>query len=837
MLPVKAGTKKLSDESKGKLDLFHKRFCEGDNRALYGLQHIVYACHASFPLILSPELANLIWLNFNAYTSGDVLQKIEEVVVSDFLLSPLVRPVANRQYEVIPELRTYFLYLLKDSRWFNLFGIESFGDKRLSELAEFLKQYLQDPKAKRENNASGFRELNQWAADAWLDPDRLAIQMANSLKELLPADNSTRENEWGQLRLNIMAERLGRQIDLNIHSKEADGVRLFVNFQKYSRANAARLVDRSRPDLYSFYDEVDTDFIEKNVTDKRAVRLPIQPGIGQRLFRKKNNVQRILPLVIRLDELGNFSSGLQGHEGFDIILNYLRSNPAFEISDPVLQLSGQKKTRVEMTEAINTVFQHANDEDIVLVYSTDSGKKRSPYAKTSSLKEPGTFVNHSVIHARLKEGKGNKLCQTVLILDTQTTENDIWVNAGDVQITLRQSQQSTFHLLTTILQLSEYKITYRDLQNCLRENAATDNGVSFIMAPGDQWNNHFLTKNRKQRSDAVYPVIFNGQEEAWQAIDEDFNPIPLNLNTHAFTYEGVPVEDVYGEVFTGYGDLRFGGITSGLHRDRLYMVKPNKDWLSVQLTGAALFNNPHEFAGSLSELFQKIPAGVYTKWGGFNLDEQFNENASAKMMEQKRENTLGIHPFRTVDNGDVFYGVFFNDVRKQGNTQFSWQVEGITELGESLQKFNRYQYVMELERPSAASGYLDYVAFSVTYLCQWVNKDGSPSGEAYHSELPVNELAVVVENGQVAIKPLELQIESMEDVELFYSVYLLATDMSITRLTKETVNKINPHELIRQSFQLDPALLELFSLGGSAHLKVLFSLAPVIVDLSQTGIK
>ncbi|HEY6901242.1 MAG TPA: hypothetical protein VI233_11385, partial [Puia sp.] len=160
MLPVKAGDQRLSDGARQKLELFYRLFCEGENRARYGLGHIVFACHASFPLLLSPELANLIWLNFGNYASRrgkaasgggtaasdpgatPAQQKIDPVTVTDFLLSPLVRPVANRQYEIIPELRSYFLYLLKDSRWFNLFGIQPFGEDRLNELANFTLLYL-----------------------------------------------------------------------------------------------------------------------------------------------------------------------------------------------------------------------------------------------------------------------------------------------------------------------------------------------------------------------------------------------------------------------------------------------------------------------------------------------------------------------------------------------------------------------------------------------------------------------------------------------------------------------------------------------------------------------
>ena len=240
MLPINAGTLYLSKTSSEMLDQFFYRYCSV-NRDDIRLGHLIYACHASFPLLLSPDLANLIWLNFKNYNANNSIQTIDRIAVSDFLLSPLVRPVAGKQYEVVPEIRSYLLYLLKDSRWFNAYGVAEFKTDRLQNLANFLRQYLSDRKSQKENNATGFREVNEWAALAYLDPDALALRIAEALKKSM-----VKQNEIGQLRLNVLMDRVGQQYELDIHDKQNEKPELFINLHKIGNANRLRIFGKAR---------------------------------------------------------------------------------------------------------------------------------------------------------------------------------------------------------------------------------------------------------------------------------------------------------------------------------------------------------------------------------------------------------------------------------------------------------------------------------------------------------------------------------------------------------------------------------------------------------------
>ena len=79
MLPPMIGQIPLSKGSKEKLEFFYERFCEGKARKTYGLGHLIYACHAAFPLLLSPQLANLIWLNFRNYRTEGGNNRINQI--------------------------------------------------------------------------------------------------------------------------------------------------------------------------------------------------------------------------------------------------------------------------------------------------------------------------------------------------------------------------------------------------------------------------------------------------------------------------------------------------------------------------------------------------------------------------------------------------------------------------------------------------------------------------------------------------------------------------------------------------------------------------------------
>ena len=93
---------------------------------------------------------------------------------SNFLLSSLCRPLQKGVYEVEPCVREVLLEELEDK----------FGWRRPFELAEFLWFYL-DKQGERKPSGE-LRMVQEWIAQAYLDPDRTIREMESSLSESLP---------------------------------------------------------------------------------------------------------------------------------------------------------------------------------------------------------------------------------------------------------------------------------------------------------------------------------------------------------------------------------------------------------------------------------------------------------------------------------------------------------------------------------------------------------------------------------------------------------------------------------------------------------------------------
>lgn len=148
--------------------------------------HELFAYHAAFPGIVTPDLLYQIWFNFRVYPSRHVgvgsgsggkkrIFAFPNFLVSDFLQSSLCEEVGHRQYAINRELRACFLEELKAD--------ERFGEKRLLSLATLLEQYRQQkPKLSEQ---SGLAEYHHWVARATLNPQAMARDFGEQLRGLI----------------------------------------------------------------------------------------------------------------------------------------------------------------------------------------------------------------------------------------------------------------------------------------------------------------------------------------------------------------------------------------------------------------------------------------------------------------------------------------------------------------------------------------------------------------------------------------------------------------------------------------------------------------------------
>ncbi|WP_293127020.1 tetratricopeptide repeat protein [Microcoleus sp. bin38.metabat.b11b12b14.051] len=137
----------------------------------FGMKHLSLACHAALPLFLSPELVNLININFLDS------ENVSWIAESDFLLSPLCRPMDRGVFEVEPCVREVLLVELENR----------FGWRRPFEIADFLGIYLKNqPEWKQRPEQT---RTQKWIAQAYLNPDRVVEELTDFLDESLPEEN------------------------------------------------------------------------------------------------------------------------------------------------------------------------------------------------------------------------------------------------------------------------------------------------------------------------------------------------------------------------------------------------------------------------------------------------------------------------------------------------------------------------------------------------------------------------------------------------------------------------------------------------------------------------
>ncbi len=156
----------------------------------FGEKHLKLACHAALPLIVTPELVNLIRINFLSN------QDVPWVAEADFLLSSLCRPMGEDLYEVEPSIREVLMVELERTVGLHI----SF------DIARCLQVYT-----KKQNLKTEAFKILSWVAQAYLEPDRVVGKITQSLKaseseqELLP-------KLQGQLQAVLMVEVLSEQL-------------------------------------------------------------------------------------------------------------------------------------------------------------------------------------------------------------------------------------------------------------------------------------------------------------------------------------------------------------------------------------------------------------------------------------------------------------------------------------------------------------------------------------------------------------------------------------------------------------------------------------------------
>jgi formylglycine-generating enzyme required for sulfatase activity len=135
----------------------------------FGEPHLILACHAAFPLVLTPELVYQLWANFTPETSW--------TATADLLLSGLCQEVGTELYEMDSATRNILLTELKED--------EHFGQRRLDELADFLIEYVAHQLESDDPEVSYLTQAQRWTALAYIRPVEAARKLALALSEVI----------------------------------------------------------------------------------------------------------------------------------------------------------------------------------------------------------------------------------------------------------------------------------------------------------------------------------------------------------------------------------------------------------------------------------------------------------------------------------------------------------------------------------------------------------------------------------------------------------------------------------------------------------------------------
>jgi len=127
--------------------------------------HLNLACHAAFPLVLTPDLLYQIWAHF--------VPEAPWTAVARLLLSRLCRQVGYEMYEMDIAVRNLLLKELK----------EQFGQERLEELGAFLIDYVAQQLTGDDSDTQNLREAQEWTALAYTKPDEAARKLAQALTQ------------------------------------------------------------------------------------------------------------------------------------------------------------------------------------------------------------------------------------------------------------------------------------------------------------------------------------------------------------------------------------------------------------------------------------------------------------------------------------------------------------------------------------------------------------------------------------------------------------------------------------------------------------------------------
>lgn len=158
--------KGLDKRKHRKIDYFKKQY-----EILYGEGHFLFLCHAAFPVMFTPDMLYRMWLNFGIIQSNEnkLTYHVNQIVVSDIILSNISIEIGYELYEFDKEIRTYLLSELE----------QNFGKQYLKIIATFLYKYAEI--YYKHPSEQHYKDTHQWTAQVVINPQLAVKSIGNAL--------------------------------------------------------------------------------------------------------------------------------------------------------------------------------------------------------------------------------------------------------------------------------------------------------------------------------------------------------------------------------------------------------------------------------------------------------------------------------------------------------------------------------------------------------------------------------------------------------------------------------------------------------------------------------
>jgi hypothetical protein len=232
-------------------------------------RYMDFACHAAYPLLLTPELLYCLWTNFQTTIEAKPLN-IPWIAVADLLLSGFCEEVGYELYEMDAQIRNQLLRRLKaDSR---------FGPQRIEELSEFIISYIEGQPKNKYPYTIEFVQAQKWAGLAYRKPPAAARQIAKAFQQSIH-----KENRAEQMHLANVVETL------------SEPLASFDELINYARANKQLI--QGIPPGFIFSEEVDIGGVKLPPIEPPTNKQESRPGLISSEEVDTGNVK--LPAILR----------------------------------------------------------------------------------------------------------------------------------------------------------------------------------------------------------------------------------------------------------------------------------------------------------------------------------------------------------------------------------------------------------------------------------------------------------------------------------------------------------------------------------------------------------